>query len=63
MGNMHEYILSLCQSAKQASNSISAADGKQKNEALLAIADMLIKNKNLIISANKLDTDAAEQTV
>ena len=60
MGNMHEYILSLCQSAKQASNSISAADGKQKNEALLAIADMLIKNKNLIISANKLDTDAAE---
>ena len=60
MENMHEYILSLCQSAKRASNSISEAGGKQKNDALLAIAEKLTENKDLIISANKIDTDSAE---
>ena len=60
MENMHGYILSLCQSAKRASNSISEAGGKQKNDALLAIAEKLTENKDLIISANKIDTDSAE---
>lgn len=61
MKDMHEYILGLCKAAKAASYSIADASGMKKNNALRAIADILIKNKEEIINANKLDIGSAEQ--
>ncbi len=47
--------------AKQATRQLSAATAKQKNEALLKVADQVKKDKELILEANKKDLAAARR--
>ena len=51
------YVEKLCVEAKLASKSISTADYKAKNLALLAIADKIRKSKE-ILAANEKDLKA-----
>ena len=54
-------VRELCESAKRASHSISLASEDKKNKLLLAIAELLIKNSDSIIEANKIDLAKAEE--
>src|SRR5690554_6523806 len=54
MGN----VRSLAVLAKQASGVLSQLTTEQKNEALLQMADALIKEQDSIIKANQLDLEA-----
>lgn len=47
--------------AKKAALALASKGTSAKNDALLRIADNLIKNTDNILSANKLDTEAAKQ--
>jgi len=51
--------LEIMQKAKQVCREINAADTAVKNTALEKMADNLIKEKNAILAANKIDVDAA----
>ena len=46
--------------AKEASKILAKVSTKQKNEALLAMADHVLKDKGLILEANKKDIDQAK---
>ena len=54
-------VRELCESAKRASHSISLASEDKKNKLLLTIAELLIKNSDSIIEANKIDLARAEE--
>ena len=54
-------IKKLCIDASDASILMAAATTEQKNNALLAIADSLLKNKQAIIKANMEDLERSEQ--
>lgn len=54
-------IVKLCIDASNASIQMAAATTEQKNNALLAIADSLILNKQAIIKANMEDLERSEQ--
>jgi len=54
-------LIELAQKAKEAASFLAVADTKTKNEALLAVADALIKNKDYILSENKKDLQKAEK--
>ena len=54
-------IRKLCIDASNASIQMAAATTEQKNNALLAIADSLLKNKQAIIKANMEDLERSEQ--
>ena len=54
-------VRELCESAKRASHSISLASEDKKNKLLLTIAELLIKNSDSIIEANKIDLAKAEE--
>lgn len=47
--------------ARASSRVLALADGEQKNKALLAMADALVKNADAILSENKKDLAAGEQ--
>ncbi|MBQ4324663.1 MAG: glutamate-5-semialdehyde dehydrogenase, partial [Clostridia bacterium] len=47
--------------ARASSRALALADGEQKNKALLAMADALVKNADAILSENKKDLAAGEQ--
>ena len=53
----------MLKNAKAAKASVSLLSTQQKNEALLAMADALIANQEVILSANAQDLAAAEGTV
>ena len=60
MDNIPSYALSLGKAAKQSSAVLAKTSTSHKNDALLAIADSLAKNKNDILSANGKDLKQAE---
>lgn len=47
--------------AKTASRFLAAATKEEKNRALLKIADALLKNTGIILSANKADVEKAKK--
>lgn len=56
-------VLELAAAAKLASLKLACASAEQKDRALLAIADELEANADLIVSENKKDLDAATHAV
>ena len=59
--SLYDDIELLCTNAKAASSSLSLASTEAKNALLLAIAEKLRKNSELIIEENAKDLEAAEQ--
>lgn len=56
------YMESLGQRARDAARHIARADSGQKNNALLAIADALIKDRKKLLTANQKDMEAGKQS-
>ncbi|MBR5371224.1 MAG: gamma-glutamyl-phosphate reductase, partial [Oscillospiraceae bacterium] len=52
-------VLELGKRAKAVKNILAAASPKQKNDALAAIADALVRRTDEIITANKVDLENA----
>ncbi|MDR3263621.1 MAG: glutamate-5-semialdehyde dehydrogenase [Clostridiales bacterium] len=50
-----DYIESICAKAKKASEKLAALSGEKKNAMLKAIADSLLKNRDVILAANAVD--------
>jgi glutamate-5-semialdehyde dehydrogenase len=46
--------------AKEASKSLAKVSTNQKNKALLAMADHILNDKELILDANKIDIEQAK---
>ena len=57
---IREEVEFLCTNAKEASASIALASTEDKNAILLKISELILKNSERVIEANKLDLDAAE---
>ncbi|MDP4133275.1 MAG: glutamate-5-semialdehyde dehydrogenase [Bacillota bacterium] len=55
--------LEIMQNAKAACPSLAKATTEQKNNALLSMADMLLKHTNEILEANKADVQSAKGTI
>lgn len=47
-------LLDICKQAKAIAPKIGILDTNTKNQALLAVADFLVKEQNSILDANKL---------
>lgn len=60
MNTITEKVKSLCVAARGALPSLAAANDKQKNAALMTIANALRHNAEKILDANKQDLQAAE---
>ncbi len=58
--NIMEKVRDLCTAARKAVPSLAAASDKQKNDALMTIANALRHNADRIIEANKKDLASAE---
>jgi glutamate-5-semialdehyde dehydrogenase len=56
---LYEYIEDICKRSKKASLSLAVASGKERNDALLRIAEDILKSKQEIIAANAIDTENA----
>ncbi len=54
-------ILELCMQSRTAIPTLQASTGKQRNDALLAMADRLLQDTNEILDANRLDLENAQQ--
>lgn len=54
-------IKQVCINASEASIKMAALDGAAKNNALLAIADALLENKDILITANTKDLKRSEE--
>ena len=59
--NMEEYVRKICTDAKGASGELYGASGKQKNAALVAIAEALWENRDVILAANLKDIGSADE--
>ncbi len=59
MGDLKAQVLAAAKSSKTASVTLRQLGSQSKDRALLSIADALIQNVENIVSANKLDVDAA----
>ena len=60
MISFKEKINQVGMQAKDASKILAKASSKQKNEALLSMADHILKDKGLILEANKIDIGQAK---
>lgn len=60
--NTKEYMQQLGRQAREASREVAMADTGLKNQALLAIADALDEQRDLLLSANAQDMTAGEQS-
>jgi len=58
--NIKDYMQQVGRAARQASRALARADTEQKNRALLAMADAIIRERTALLSANQLDLQAAE---
>ena len=58
---IYDEIKALCQSAKEASYTLSTKSGAERNNALLKIAEALRINAASIIEANKIDLSKAKE--
>ena len=59
MGSLKNEIISIAKEAKKASFTMGQLSSKVKDEALIAMADGIEKNKSAIFAANKKDVKAA----
>ncbi|OBU87737.1 glutamate-5-semialdehyde dehydrogenase [Chromobacterium subtsugae] len=59
--NIKEYMQQLGKAARKASRLLARADTQQKNAALLAIADAIVRDQDLLLAANRRDLDAARR--
>lgn len=59
--NVKEYMRQLGQAARKASRLLARADANQKNAALNAIADAIVREQDALLAANRQDLDAARQ--
>ena len=50
-------LLEICKQAKAIAPKIGILDTNTKNQALLAVADFLVKEQNSILDANKIDIE------
>ena len=50
-------LLEICKQAKAIAPKIGILDTNTKNQALLAVADFLVKEQNFILDANKIDIE------
>ena len=57
MTDICAYIRSISADAKAASYLMAKADTKSKNNALIAIANLLSNNKKTLLDANKIDME------
>ncbi|MBO5339192.1 MAG: glutamate-5-semialdehyde dehydrogenase [Clostridia bacterium] len=58
---LHEEMIALCLGAKEASLKIGLATKEERNSLLIAIADSIKQNYELIIEANKIDLSKAKE--
>ncbi|AUH52797.1 glutamate-5-semialdehyde dehydrogenase [Chromobacterium sp. ATCC 53434] len=59
--DIKQYMLQVGQAARQASRLLARADTRQKNAALVAIADAIVREQEPLLAANRRDLDAARQ--
>ncbi|AXE30186.1 glutamate-5-semialdehyde dehydrogenase [Chromobacterium phragmitis] len=59
--NVKEYMQQLGKAARRASRLLARADTNQKNAALHAIADAIVRDQDKLLSANQQDLDAARK--
>ncbi|PPC94508.1 MAG: glutamate-5-semialdehyde dehydrogenase [Methylotenera sp.] len=57
--NIKDYMQGIGIEARQASRAMAAAETEQKNKALTAIADAIVRESAALLAANKQDLDAA----
>jgi len=57
--NIQTYMQNIGIEARKASRAMASADTLQKNNALNAIAKAILREKDVLLAANKLDLDAA----
>jgi glutamate-5-semialdehyde dehydrogenase len=57
--NIQQYMQNMGQEARKASRRMASADTKQKNSALLAIADAIVRERHALLAANQRDLTAA----
>ena len=60
MTNIKDYMYALGANARAASRAMATADSNAKNLALTHIANAILREKSALLSANKLDLDAAK---
>ncbi|MFM9834824.1 MAG: glutamate-5-semialdehyde dehydrogenase [Methylophilaceae bacterium] len=60
MENIKQYMHGLGTSARAASRLMASADSHAKNQALIHIANAILREKSTLLAANKLDLDAAK---
>jgi len=60
MNSLKDKIKKIGLQAKDASKILAKTSSAQKNKALLAMADHVLKDKELILDANKKDTEQAK---
>ncbi|OWY40847.1 glutamate-5-semialdehyde dehydrogenase [Xenophilus sp. AP218F] len=60
--NVKEYMQQTGKAARKASRLLARADSQQKNQALLAIAAAIVRDKARLLAANAKDVDAARQS-
>ena len=60
MTNIKDYMYTLGANARAASRAMATADSNAKNLALTHIANAILREKSALLSANKLDLDAAK---
>lgn len=53
-------IAEICKQVRTSSLRLAAVSGEEKNKALLHIAEVLVKNKNIIFDANREDIDRSK---
>ena len=58
---VHQELITIGRKAKQAARQLAFASTESKNNALLAMSDALLKNEQEILTANRLDVQAAEE--
>ncbi|POA96943.1 glutamate-5-semialdehyde dehydrogenase [Chromobacterium sinusclupearum] len=59
--NVKEYMQQLGKAARKASRLLARAETQQKNAALLAIADAIVRDQDTLLAANQQDLDAARR--
>jgi glutamate-5-semialdehyde dehydrogenase len=57
--NIQQYMQNMGQEARKASRQMASADTRQKNTALLAIADAIVRERSALLAANQQDLAAA----
>jgi glutamate-5-semialdehyde dehydrogenase len=57
--NVKDYMQRVGQAARKASRAIAKADTRQKNQALNAMADAIVRDSAKLLAANQQDLDAA----